>query len=213
VRQLLRELPVFEGVAEDGLAVEDLPANPLRALREWLLRAVEAGEREPHAMTLATVSADGRPSSRVLLCKDLDDSAVYFATSARSRKGTEIAETGQAAACFYWCGQGRQVRLTGPVVRQPAPAGADDFNARSRASKLAALLEPQPGVASAAQLADAARRLAQRYPADIPAPPDWAVYAIQPTEVELWQGRRDRLHARVRYDRGTDGWRRRLLWP
>jgi pyridoxamine 5'-phosphate oxidase len=214
LRDLLRRLPVLADVTDEPLDLDALGAQPLVALRVWLLEAVAAGEPEPHVMTLSTVSAAGVPSSRVLLCKDVDDDAVYFATSSLSRKGKEIAATELAAVSFYWKATGRQVRLVGTVIRQPDEVGAADFAARGRDSQLAALVHEHGRRPSSLQEVRGLReRLESRHADVVPAPADWCVYALRPHEVELWQGRRDRLHSRLLYERGRVGWTRALLWP
>jgi len=213
LRDLLRGLPVLTRAAEEPVDPEALPLQPLAAVRAWLLEAVASGEPEPHAMTLSTVSADGEPTSRVLLCKDLDDQALYFATSSLSRKASDIEATGVAAAHFYWKAQARQARVTGRVVRLPAPAAAADFAARSRDSQLAALVHADGEPASPDAVRALRDRVATRFPDRVPAPPQWGVYALRPREVELWQGRRDRLHFRISYRRSGAGWTRALLWP
>ena len=164
-------------------------------------------------MTLSTVSAAGEPTSRVLLCKDIDEHAVYFATSALSRKARDLQDTGLAAAHFYWKSLVRQARVTGSVVRLPAPVAAADFAARSRDSQLAALVHGDGEPATPTQVREVRDRMAIRHSGDVPVPPHWAVYALRPREVELWQGRADRLHFRVLYRRNPVGWARELLWP
>jgi pyridoxamine 5'-phosphate oxidase len=213
LRDLLRGLPVLTRAAGEAVDWQALPLQPLSAVRAWLLEAVASGEPEPHAMTLATVSAAGEPTSRVLLCKDLDDEALYFATSSLSRKARDIEATGVAAAHFYWKAQVRQARVTGTVVRLPAASAAADFAARGRDSQLAALVHADGEPASPDAVRELRDRVATRFPDQVPMPPQWGVYALRPREVELWQGRRDRLHFRMRYQRHGVGWARELLWP
>ncbi|MBV9821492.1 MAG: pyridoxal 5'-phosphate synthase [Actinobacteria bacterium] len=213
LRDLLRGLPVLTGAAEEWVDPETLPAHPLLAVRAWLLEAVAAGEPEPHAMTLSTVSAAGQPSSRVLLCKDIDEQALYYATPSHSRKAREVTATGVAAAHFYWKSQVRQACVSGTVERLPEPVAAADFAARGRASQLAALVHADGEPAGPRQVRELRDEWDARLPGQVPPPPFWGVYGLRPREVELWQGRRDRLHFRVRYRPGPDGWTRELLWP
>ncbi len=213
LRDLLRQLPVFAGAPEEALDVEALPVNPLQALEAELRRAIKGGEPEPHAMTLSTVSAAHAPSSRVLLCKDVDRTALYFATSRRSRKGHELANNESAAASFYWRISGRQFRLVGRVVAQDEALSAADFADRSRESQVAALVRRDVAPTSRQEVLDLAASMAASTPDDASAQPDWTVYALIPEEAELWQARRDRLHDRVAWTKVPEGWRRGLLWP
>jgi pyridoxamine 5'-phosphate oxidase len=213
LREVLRGLPVFAGVSEKPLDPEALPLNPLKALDAELRIAIEAGEAEPHAMTLSTVSAAGTPSNRVLLCKDVDGTALHFATSSRSRKGQELAGNDRAAVNFYWRGSGRQFRVVGQVAAQDEVVSAADFAARGRGSRIAALVHRDVPPATMQEVLSLAVAADASTPDDAPAPADWVVYALIPEEAELWQARRDRLHHRVVWTRSADGWQRGLLWP
>lgn len=128
-RELLRSLPDFP----DELPEFDpatAPADPAELFRLWLAGALAAGERQPNACSLATADELGRPSSRMLILKDIDDDGWHFATSRDSRKGRELAANPHAALTFYWQLQGRQVRVAGDVVELSAAASASDWNAR-----------------------------------------------------------------------------------
>ena len=213
LRELLRSLPVFAGIPDGAQDLADLPENPLQALEILLRRSIAAGEPEPHAMTLGTVSTDGVPSSRVLICKDVDEQSLFFASTASSRKGREIAAAPVASASFYWRGLGIQVRLVGTVTAAPRSVSEADWDARGRSSQVAGLLHQPAPPTSAGDVRAAAYELDQAHPGPLPAPPDWTVYALTPHEVELWQGRPDRLHTRVLHTRTHFGWTRFLLWP
>src|SRR5260370_10728400 len=129
LRRRLRALPVFEGELP-SFDSEEAPAHPAELFLGWLLEAIAAGVPEPHAMTLSTVDAHGRPSSRVLILKGLGDGRWEFATSRDSRKGRELAAAPWAAANFYWSKVGRQVRLRGRVLDAGPEAAARDFLSR-----------------------------------------------------------------------------------
>jgi pyridoxamine 5'-phosphate oxidase len=153
------------------------------------------------------------PSSRVLLCKDIDATALYFATSRQSRKGQELEENSRAAVNFYWRGSGRQFRVRGHVVVQDETVSAADFSARSRASRVAALAHRDAPPTSIADVVALAAAVDAATPADLPTPSDWVVYGLVPEEAELWQGRQDRLHHRVSWTRSNGTWQFGLLWP
>lgn len=128
-RQFLRALPDFPDALPD-FDPEQAPADPAELFRQWLAEALAAGVPQPNACSLATADALGRPSSRMLILKDIDDDGWHFATSRQSRKGRELAENPHAALNFFWQQQGRQVRVAGDVVELSAEASAVDWNDR-----------------------------------------------------------------------------------
>jgi pyridoxamine 5'-phosphate oxidase len=226
LRSLLRSLPALAGPFPD-LDPTDLPDRPEALFVRWLHEAVEAGVREPHAMTVSTADAAGRPSARVVVLKDLVDGGWQFATDARSRKAADLAVNPAASVSFYWREQGRQVRLTGTARMLGPEASAADFLARSPASRAAALgTRPGEPLGSPAELHEAmadARSHVDREPGTVLA--EWVLVAVVPDEVEFWQGDPRRAHVRVVYRRLEDGgaggaggsgdatWDRSLVWP
>ncbi|WP_432933942.1 pyridoxine/pyridoxamine 5'-phosphate oxidase [Microbispora sp. CA-135349] len=215
IRDLLRNLAVFDTELPE-FDVDAAPSDPVALFVEWLTSAVKAGVREPHAMSLATADAAGRPSSRMLICKDLDaDGTWFFATSAGSRKGRELAGNPYAALCFHWPEQGRQVRVRGVVVPAGAERSAADFLARSPGARADALTGRQSQVLDDPSALDDALRAAH---AEIEADPGavapgWTLYGVRAGDVEFWQADRDRRHTRLRYTRQESGWARHRLWP
>ncbi|WP_214109246.1 pyridoxine/pyridoxamine 5'-phosphate oxidase [Acrocarpospora catenulata] len=215
IRHLLRGLPVFA----DELPifdVDDAPASPVALFMVWLKAAIEAGVPEPHAMTLSTADVAGRPSSRVLICKDVDaDGRWYFATNSASRKGRELSANGHAALNFYWPRQGRQIRVRGPVQTTGPERSGADFLARSPSSRAEALVGRQSEIlADPGELATAVAE-AQARLADAPGlvAKDWTLYAVSAEEVEFWQADRERCHIRLQYVRADASWARHRLWP
>ena len=170
-RQLLRALPDFPEVLPD-FDPAAAPADPAELFRLWLDEALAAGVPQPNACSLATADEHGRPSSRMLILKDIDAGGWHFATSRESRKGKELTANPHAALNFFWQQQGRQVRVAGDVVELSAEASAADWRAR-------------PG-ADGSENADNENT-------------DWQLYAIRPREIEFWQARHDRRHIRHRY--------------
>jgi pyridoxamine 5'-phosphate oxidase len=213
-RDLLRTLRVFDGDLP-ALDPGDAAPTPEAMFVRWLREAADAGVREPHAVTVATADAAGRPSSRVVVLHDVRDGAWRFATDARSRKATDLAANPWAALSFYWPEQARQVRLSGPARSLGPEASAADFLARSPASRAAGLAtRPGEPLGSTAELeaamADALARV-ERDPGTVLA--EWVLYEVVPDEAEFWQGDPRRAHTRLVYRRGDDGWGSGLVWP
>jgi len=193
----------------------DLAADPLVQLRVWLADAARAGAADPNAMVLATAGAGGRPSTRVVLLRGLDDTGLAFYTNTTSRKGIELAANGHVALLFFWAALQRQVRVEG-VAAPVAAAEADAYFAgRPRASQLSAWASDQSEVVpDRGYLDDRHAAAAARYAgAAVPRPPGWGGYRVRPEVVELWQGRPSRLHDRLRYRRADGGWAVERLAP
>ena len=191
-------------------------ADPVRQLAAWLEEAAAAGVTEPNAMTLATASADGVPSARMVLLKGVDDRGLVFYTNYGSRKGDELAANPRAALVLYWAPLERQVRVEGRVEKVPREESAAYFASRPRGSRLGALASPQSDVvASRSVLEERLAELEAAHPGeDVPLPDNWGGYLVVPEVVELWQGRPNRLHDRLRYRAdGRGGWIRERLAP
>jgi len=196
--------------------LESLPADPVVALERWLDDAREAALHEPDAMALATATASGRPSVRMVLLRGLDGRGLCFFTSYESRKAGELAANPQAAVALNWGPPlRRQVRVEGSVERLTEEESRAYFRSRARESRLGAWASPQSRpLESRGELdrryADAEARFAG---GDVPLPPFWGGYRLVPYAIELWQNRPDRLHDRARYDRLAEGWSRVRLGP
>lgn len=172
----------------------------LALLRTWIDDAERFGVAEPNAMVLATV-AGGRPVSRTVLCKSVDDAGITFFTNYDSAKGLELARTPYASATFPWYLLGRQVHIRGPVTKVDRKATEDYWSKRPRGSQLGAWAshQSQPIASRAAlveQLAEVTNRFADSE--QVPVPPNWGGYLLAPDVVEFWQGRENRLHNRIR---------------
>lgn len=181
----------------------------------WFGQAVEAGQLEPHAMTLSTVDADGVPDARVLILKDLTDEGWWFASSSASIKGVELTANPVAALTFYWPTVGRSVRIRGNVTRGSEEANARDFSRRGLGARAVALgsQQSEPLASrdeSEAAIAAAAREL-DAHPQLVS--PTWTLWCVAPTTVEYWQSDADRRHQRLRYSRQGQSWSTTLLWP
>jgi len=168
-----------------------------------------------NAMTLATADKDGRPSSRTVLLKSVDERGFVFFTNYDSRKGRELAENPSAALTFFWSELERQVCVAGTITKLPAAETEAYFKSRPRGSRLAAWASNQSEViADRTVLETRWRALEKKFPADIPLPPNWGGYVLRPERIEFWQGRPSRLHDRFSYSRQPDGsWQAKRLSP
>jgi pyridoxamine 5'-phosphate oxidase len=191
-----------------------LDSDPLRQFRRWFEDAGRAGVAMPEAMTLATASAAGRPSARMVLLKAADERGLAFYTNLESRKARELGENPHAALLFHWQPLGRQVRVEGRVERVPADEAEAYFRTRPLGSRIAAWASPQSRpLASRDELERRVAAEAARHGDDPPLPPHWGGFRLVPAAFEFWQHGDDRLHDRVRYDRDGDGWSRTRLAP
>lgn len=201
---------------EQGELVEEQVAGqPLQQFKTWLDEALAAGVLEPNAMTLATVGAEGRPSTRIVLIKDIDERGLVWYTNYESRKGRELAAHPFAALQFHWVEMERVVRIEGRVEQVEAAQSDAYFRSRPLDSRLGAWASPQSQVISsrAVLVANAAKAAAQ-HGLNPERPPHWGGYRLLPERWEFWQGRKSRLHDRLSYKLQADGsWLRERLAP
>jgi pyridoxamine 5'-phosphate oxidase len=193
----------------------DLDPEPLTQFQRWFAEARDAGLPAPEAMALATATAEGRPSVRMVLLKGADERGFDFFTNYESRKAGELEANAQAALLFHWQPLGRQVRIEGRVARIPNEESEAYFRTRPLESRLAAWASPQSRVlASRDELERLYAEAVERFPGDeVPLPPHWGGFRLEPESYEFWQHGDDRLHDRVRYEREDRGWRRARLAP
>lgn len=194
----------YGSVEKDGSADLDVDWAAdgwVALLRRWLADAEAARISEPNAIVLGTVDAAGRPVTRTVLCKSIDDAGITFFTNYDSAKGEDLAATPYASATFPWFALGRQVHVRGPVAKVSADETADYWSKRPRGSQLGAWASQQSRpVASRAALLDQLAEVTERFAEQdtVPVPPNWGGYRITPEVVEFWQGRENRVHNRIR---------------
>jgi pyridoxamine 5'-phosphate oxidase len=200
---------------QQSLDFADLNPDPIGQFQTWFDQAVAAQVPEPNAMTLATATPEGLPSARIVLLKALDPRGFGFYTNYQSHKGQELAANPQAALVFLWHELERQVRIQGAVVQIDAAESDAYFHSRPIGSRLGAWASDQSCViADRAVLEQREADLKVTYAnQDIPRPPHWGGYRVQPRVIEFWQGRSSRLHDRLRYERTDAGWQIDRLSP
>ncbi len=199
-----------EQYVTEGLVEADLPGDPMAQFARWFKEAARAKDvlPEPNAMIVSTVDAEGRPSSRTVLLKGFDERGFVFFTNYDSRKARELAGNAHVSLLFPWHPVARQVIVSGTAARVGREETVAYFRTRPHGSQLGAWASAQSSVlASRDELDRAYADLAARYPVgeQVPVPPNWGGFRVTPQAVEFWQGRRNRLHDRLRYVRTPDG--------
>lgn len=198
------------------LLEESSAADPFTQFKTWWRQAIETKIVEPNAMTLATASADGIPSARIVLLKGFDQNGFVFYSNYNSYKGLQLAENPKACLVFFWKELERQVRITG-LVMPASPQESDAyFNSRPEGSRIGAWASPQSQVIESRVWLDEVYKkfTEQMHDGEINRPPHWGGYRVMPVVVEFWQGRPSRLHDRLQYSLEGDGtWKRERLAP
>ena len=221
---ILQDLPILEGmnIADLRKSYEKAELNenashadPLKQFEQWLQEAIAAEVPEPNAMTLATVASNLRPSTRVVLIKGYDERGIVWFTNYNSRKGQQLAGNPFAALQFHWVELERVVRIEGRVEKVSDAESDDYFNSRPLDSRIGAWASPQSQVIDGrgTLVANAAKYGAQ-FLLHPPRPPHWGGYRLVPEQWEFWQGRKSRLHDRLRYRQNDpNAWLRERLAP
>jgi pyridoxamine 5'-phosphate oxidase len=204
MKDLARLRREYEG---RGLDAADVDPDPIEQFDRWFAEVRAAGYFEPNAMVLSTVDAHGAPAARTVLLKGVDARGFVFHTNYESAKARELEATGRAALTFSWSEVRRQVRVVGPASRIDEVESDAYFAARPRGSQIGAWASDQSEIIeSRAVLDDRYAEIERRFDGrEIPRPPDWGGYRVRPDLVELWQGRENRLHDRLRYTRDATG--------
>lgn len=200
----------------EGLDEKRIVRDPIELFRLWLDDAVEAKLPLPEAMSLATVTPDGRPTARMVLLKQVDPDGFVFFTNYQSSKARQLEINPYAALVFYWPQLERQVRVEGRVVKTSAEESAAYFKTRPRESQIGAWASPQSEVISAREvLEQRAHELEEQYcDREIDCPTHWGGFSLKPDRIEFWKGRVGRLHDRILYELQPDGtWSIKRLAP
>jgi len=201
---------------ERGILDErDAPGEPLTLFREWMELASQSEPGEPNACALGTATKAGRPSVRMVLLKGLDERGFVFFTNYESKKGRDLLENPFAALTFYWASLERQARVEGRCERISAEETDSYFRSRPKGSQLAAAVSEQSRVVASREVLDATYAALVTKVGDgaVPRPEGWGGYRIAPERYEFWQGRENRLHDRIVYEREGSTWRLERLWP
>ena len=197
-----------------SLSESDVAPSPFTEFDKWLKEAIAAQLPEPNAMTVATVGADGRPSTRVVLIKGVDERGLVWFTNYQSRKGRELANNPFAALQFHWVELERVVRIEGRVEKVSDAESDAYFDSRPLNSRIGAWASPQSEtITSRAVLVARAAEFAAKFLLQPPRPPHWGGYRLVPDRFEFWQGRPSRLHDRIVYQLDNGAWHTRRLAP
>lgn len=196
------------------LSQHDCHENPIAQFEQWLKEAIHAQVNEPTAMNLATVDENGRPSSRVVLLKEVNAQGFVFFTNYHSHKGRAIAQNPYVSLTFFWPELERQVRIEGKVEKISAQESDTYFASRPYTSRIGAWASEQSAVIFGYKsLLAKAALIAAKHPFEVPRPPHWGGYLVVPDRMEFWQGRPSRLHDRIRYRIEQNQWIRERLSP
>lgn len=190
-----------------GLLEADLNKDPIAQFRIWFAEAQEAKGIEPNAMTLSTADLNGNPSARTVLLKGLDDQGFIFYSNYQSDKGKQLSENPRAELLFYWAELERQVRIRGSVAKLDPASSEAYFRTRPIGNQIGAVVSPQSQVIASRDALDLEyEQLLETYlDGAVPMPDYWGGYRVVPESLEFWQGRKSRLHDRLRYRKGTGG--------
>lgn len=193
--------------SKQTLDEKDVNSNPILQFEKWFKEAVDAKVNEPNAMTLSTATKEGKPSARILLLRNFNESGFVFYTNYTSRKGIEIENNPQAALLFFWPELERQVRIEGILEKQSQKDSDIYFNTRPRESKLGAWSSAQSSkIESRKVLDENYKNYSEKFPNEnVPRPDFWGGYNLKPNTIEFWQGRPSRMHDRILYSKNKNG--------
>lgn len=191
---------------DKGVLSDHVGTDPLVFFRSWYKEAFDLKQPEAHAMSVSTVDAAGKPSSRIVYLKELNENGFVFYTNYASHKGQDLDHNPAICALFFWHQLERQIRIEGTVTKVSEAESDAYFASRPRGSQLGAWASMQSArLDSREELENRLEKLAEQYPDAVPRPPHWGGYQIDPQIIEFWQGRPSRLHDRIVFEKKTDG--------
>ncbi len=204
-----------EDYSKSSLDISDVDSDPVKQFQIWLNEASEAKISEPNAMSLATVDSSGKPHNRIVLLKGIEDGKFIFYTNYKSDKGKEMDLSSHVAVCFLWKELERQVRIEGSVEKMSRSESEAYFKTRPIKSQIGALASDQSSEISDRKiLEDRFEELHSKYEeGNVPMPEHWGGYLIEPQAIEFWQGRRSRLHDRIKFTLENGNWDIKRLAP
>ncbi len=192
----------------------NIPDNPIDLLKQWLIEAVESEESEPTAMTLSTIDKRMQIHSRIVLLKEFDNDQLTFYTNYESDKAHQIANNPSVALSFFWPHLERQVRICGKAHMASRKQSEKYFASRPYENKIGAWASPQSRIIESVEyLANQFEHYQTTHPTDVPLPPHWGGYNILPHMIEFWQGRPNRLHDRLKFEKENEIWTLQRLAP
>ena len=201
--------------AQASLEITDVATNPTEQFNNWFQQAMKSEIIEPYAMNIATVNSNNRPSSRIVLLRDVSEQGFIFYTNYLSRKGKEIDEQKYAAINFFWPELERQIRIEGKLEKVTAKVSEDYFALRPRGSQIGAWASPQSSkIVSREVLEQNEKDFTEKFQnQQVPRPEHWGGYLLKPDYFEFWQGRENRLHDRISYEKMNKIWELARLAP
>jgi len=189
----------------------DLNENPILAFKDWFDLAIKSNVVEPNAMVLSTSTKDGKPSSRVVLLKEISKEGIVFYTNYKSKKGIEMESNPHVALLFFWIELQKQVRIEGTIIKNSSKDSDEYFRSRPLESQLGAMASNQSSILeSKEELNEKFNSIKDSTPVR---PDNWGGYIVQPSYFEFWQGRTNRLHDRISYEKEVDSWKVNRLSP
>lgn len=205
---------IREDYSKQELSKSHCHDNPIEQFKRWLNEAMNAKVNEPTAMNIATVDDDGRPSSRMVLLKEVNDDGFVFFSNYDSRKGKALSANPYISITFFWAELERQVRIEGVVEKLDEAASDEYFNSRPYTSRIGAWASEQSQVITdKSVIVKRAAMFGVKHPLHVPRPPHWGGYLVKADKVEFWQGRPSRLHDRIRYRLDDGAWIKERLAP